>query len=311
MMKFLTGISKIVILFFSTAIWAGGMGTVLPFAYSVPTEIELQGSTLPEFDEKRKVPIVGFMMSMVVPGAGQRYGGASWMRSGIFSAIDLIGLAAWANFTKDAEDIRIRYERFADESWFLDTWIWNTHFSRPAEWNNYPDLNIAGSHSIYLRLYGEARAEFGKYVNSEILGDIITAFPGIGEDPEVTAQYVSVVRDRDFYENIGKYDQFVGGWIDARLDWYAVEKQVESTTETIIMTPRKNSYIKERDKNNLFLNYSKYTVSAILFNHVISGLDAIYVANRYNSRLEQVSMTLTFDPENSFGIGGVRVSISF
>lgn len=311
---------KITIMIVFFAITAGQSGTIqgqephsdYPLAFVVPIESVHRESPQDVFDETRKIPAIGFMMSMAIPGAGQRYAGASWLRTGIFAGVDLFGLAAWASFNKKAEDVRIRYEKFADESWFLDTWIWNTQISRLPEWDNYPDLHLSGSHSLYLHLHGEARSGFGEYVSSEKLNEIIAAFPGIGEDPELTAAFVTVVRDRDFYENIGKYDQFVGGWIDARSSWYAESKKVEITTETIIMTPRKSSYIKERDRNNLLLNYSKYTVSAILFNHVISALDAIYLVNRFNSRLdESVSMALTFDPRNSFGIGGVRVSFSF
>ena len=42
---------------------------------------------------------------------------------------------------------------------------------------------------------------------------------------------IKVIRDRDFYENIGKYDQFVGGWDDPYDDpfdqkgkWYTFKK---------------------------------------------------------------------------------------
>ena len=47
---------------------------------------------------------------------------------------------------------------------------------------------------------------------------------------------ILVIRDRDFYENIGKYDQFVGGWSDVSTNWYWEEKDVGDSTEIVIKT---------------------------------------------------------------------------
>jgi len=284
-----------------------------PLAFNIPVEkdsIYQDGSTMQSFPEK--VPVIGFMLSLAVPGAGQRYGGASWLRAGFFAGIDIVGLLAWAKFEQDAERIRLDYEKYADQYWFLDTWMWNSRISKVPGWNEFADVHLIGSHTLYLHLYGEAREKFGEFVSTESIEEIISSFPGVGEDYEYTASVMTVVRDRNFYENIGKYDQFIGGWEDARTAWYAESKKVEKSTETIIMTPRKKYYLKERAENNLLLNYGKYTVSAILFNHILSALDAVYIVGKKNSLLPgNASLNLSFDSRNSFGIGGVVVSFSF
>ena len=58
--------------------------------------------------------------------------------------------------------------------------------------------------------------------------------------------YVSEVRDRHFYENIGKYDQFVGGGKMRGMIGTKRKKNVGDSTEIVIKTPYKQSYINER-----------------------------------------------------------------
>ena len=64
-----------------------------------------------------------------------------------------------------------------------------------------------------------------------------------------------LISHRHFYENIGKYDQFVGGWVDARDSWYQEEKNVGDSTEIVIKTPFKQTYIDDRFDANQMLDY--------------------------------------------------------
>ena len=121
---------------------------------------------------------------------------------------------------------------------------------------------------------------------------------------------LTLSRDQHFYENIGKYDQFVGGWDDIE-QWYVKEKTVEDTIEIILMTPNKKDYINERDRSNQFLKMANYAVTAIMFNHVISGLEAVFTNQRQARDKAQKSKTdvgLYYDPKNKYGIGGILVS---
>ncbi len=69
------------------------------------------------------------------------------------------------------------------------------------------------------------------------------------------------------------------GWDDI-LDWYREEKTVEDTIEIILMTPNKNDYNEDRDKSNQYLKMANYAVTAIMFNHVISGIEAVITNQR-------------------------------
>ena len=60
---------------------------------------------------------------------------------------------------------------------------------------------------------------------------------------EGTISDITILRDSLFYVNIGKYDQFVGGWADARDNWYWEEIDVGDSTEIVIKTPMKDDYL--------------------------------------------------------------------
>ena len=125
---------------------------------------------------------------------------------------------------------------------------------------------------------------------------------------------ISLVRDRHFYENIGKYDQFVGGWSDAASDWYWEEKDVGDSIEIVIKTPKKQNFLDQRYTANQWLSFAKYSVTALMFNHVISGLDAVWSPQRKTLREKdetETEVSLIFNPYNISGIGGISLSLYF
>nr|MCS5616209.1 hypothetical protein [Candidatus Neomarinimicrobiota bacterium] len=130
------------------------------------------------------------------------------------------------------------------------------------------------------------------------------------------------LRDRDFYENIGKYDQFVGGWTDCYdpsdiqhtfPQWFEVGKDVGDSTEIIISTPNKEDYVDQRAISNDYLNAAKFAVSAVMFNHVISALEAVWstqIRNRPKKEQKvQTNIGLLYDQHAKYGVGGIAVSL--
>ncbi len=94
----------------------------------------------------------------------------------------------------------------------------------------------------------------------------------------------------NFYENIGKYDQFVGGWSDARTDWYYEEKDVGDSIEIIIKTPKKQFYLDQRYDSNQWLSIAKFSVSAMMLNHVFSGLEAVLSKRKKSNKIKKSEM---------------------
>jgi len=251
-------------------------------------------------------PARPMLYSLILPGAGQWYNKSPAWKIGLFAGIEAASIFSGLQWKKKAEDIRLQYEIFADQNWDLETWVFNT-LNTPI--GNYADVHINGTHKLTLVLSGSLAVQYGNYVSSDSLEN---------NAHWVYTNEVSVLRDRDFYENIGKYDQFVGGWIDCyglanNQLWFEVEKDVGDSTEIIISTPNKENYVNQRGRSNDYLNMAKYAVSAVMFNHVISALEAVWstqIRNRTKKeRKVQTNVGLIYNQHAKYGVGGIAVSL--
>jgi hypothetical protein len=256
-------------------------------------------------------------MSLALPGAGQYYNKSPMWKTASFLGVELGSIVAWDYFTKKAKTLRNDYWGFADSNWDLYTWYLFTengpngkieHNGRQWTENDFRAMsNYEGTHHLLLHLSGDLAAQYGEFITSDSLG-IISGY--------LDSDLVNVVRDRHFYENIGKYDQFVGGWSDANTEWYWEEKQLEDSTEIVIKTPLKADYLDQRFNSNKMLEMAKFSITALLFNHVISGLEAV-LTNQKQSREKlnpttiETDVSLLYNPYNPGGVGGVALTINF
>ncbi len=275
--------------------------------------LESKESLIKIENQKNIYPGKPLIMSLILPGSGQLYNQSPVWKTALFFGTELTSLLAWRNFKNKAEDYRKEYQSFADSYWTLEDWVLNRWESNDPEWASIPALgSLTGTHDLRL-------------VISENLANELNIFGNISSDSLENSEWINwvingdveVVRDRHFYENIGKYDQFVGGWQDAKEEWYKEEKNVGDSTEIIIKTPLKQSYIDDRYVANQMLNYAKYSITVLMFNHVISGIESVwYSQKKASEKLKEASnfptnINLVFNPQNPLGIGGVRMAWSF
>ncbi len=249
-------------------------------------------------------PAKPLLYSLILPGLGQYKNGDPIWKPALFASIELASIAGWVQWNKQAEDIRKQYEQFGDIHWTLKGWVENTLLIPVISVSEYPDFRIDGTHKLSLHLSGILADNFGEFVSSDSLVD----------HPEwIYSDNISLSKDQHFYENIGKYDQFVGGWDDID-QWYSEEKTVEDTVEIILKTPNKNDYLNDRAHSNQFLKLANYAVTAVMFNHLISGLEAVLTNQRQARDKVKQSKTdvgLYYDPKTKYGIGGISVSYNW
>ena len=269
---------------------------------SLPAALEI----VKQEDSLVVYPARPMLYSLILPGVGQWYNKSPAWKIGLFAGIEAASIFSRLQWRKKAEDIRLKYEIFADDNWDLETWVSNT-LNTPL--GNYADVHINGTHKIILVLSGSLAEQYGNYVSSDSLEN---------NAHWVYTGEVNVLRDRDFYENIGKYDQFVGGWTDCygpenNQLWFEVEKDVGDSTEIIISTLNKEDYVGQRARSNVYLNMAKYAVSAVMFNHVISALEAVWstqIRNRPKKEQKvQTNVGLLYDQHAKYGVGGIAVSL--
>ena len=239
------------------------------------------------------LPAKAMFKSLLIPGWGQLHNKDNWWKAIIFAGVETLGIISAVNFENKAERIRRDFEAFGDKHWTLERWYKNTQKIFPDSWYN----TILGTHKLGLKINGN-------YYYSDKLTDLIKSY---------TWTEITVIRDRNFYENIGKYDQFVGGWDDVYDDpfdsvgsWYTIKK---GNVESIILTEQKNHYRSLRHDSNILKHYSKYSVSAVMFNHLASALEAAYTANKKDKNLPKFG--LNYDPLNKWGVGGVQITYAW
>ena len=259
------------------------------------------------------------LLSLVVPGLGQVYNKEPLWKPGIFIATEIVSITSIMYANKKADEIRMDYQKFADENWNVKDW-WNFTQSGPEVIENnglyFTDNKLkamrdyVGTHHLTIHLKGDLVNLF----NTEFLtSDSLSILSGYLDSDDL-----SMVKDRHYYENIGKYDQFVGGWSDVSTSWYWEEKDVGDSTEIVIKTPMKQSYLDDRYKSNQWLSFAKFSISAMMFNHVISGLEAVW-ANRSikneksgeDAKKVDLDLGLLFNPSNSYGVGGLSFRVNF
>ena len=259
------------------------------------------------------------LLSLVVPGLGQLYNKEPIWKPGIFIATEIVSITSIMYANKKADEIRMDYQKFADENWNVKDW-WNFTQSGPEVIENnglyFTDNKLkamrdyVGTHHLTIHLKGDLVNLF----NTEFLtSDSLSILSGYLDSDDL-----SMVKDRHYYENIGKYDQFVGGWSDVSTSWYWEEKDVGDSTEIVIKTPMKQSYLDDRYKSNQWLSFAKFSISAMMFNHVISGLEAVWAnrsikneKSREDAKKVDLDLGLLFNPSNSYGVGGLSFRVNF
>ena len=152
-----------------------------------------------------------------------------------------------------------------------------------------------------MHLSGDLADQYGEFITSDSLGLI---------SGHLNSGFVNVVRDRHFYENIGKYDQFVGGWddpfdnpFDGIGKWYTIKKD---NVESIILTRQKDYYRNLRNDSNNLKHRAKNAVYTLMLNHLISGLEAGWQSQKKYSLYPKINFY--YNMQDTYGVQGVKIS---
>ncbi len=130
------------------------------------------------------------LASLVLPGAGEAMMG--YKRGYVMMAADIFAWTQVAKYHSDGDDLREKYYDFADD--------------------HYSNENLVLGYAP-IPLDSDPRAGLGMEYFSEIVAGTVTDVA----DLENLSLYVTIEDDRrEYYENLGKWDQFIFGWDDFR-----------------------------------------------------------------------------------------------
>lgn len=181
-----------------------------------------------------------FVYSLIIPGAGEFYANSK-IKAVLFFGLDATLWTLYFNYHKKGKNKENEYKGFADQHWIEDDY---------RDWLK-DSLDI------------QSRSDTCKYKD-----------PKTG-DSTYLSHHLPDKKTQQYYEMIGKYDQFKFGWDDF--------------PEEDLNQVRRNIYLNMRRDSNNLLNKAKYSVMFSLANHILSSFDAAIAVKKYNKKGERFS----------------------
>lgn len=235
----------------------------------------------------RKSPWLAAGLSLVVPGAGEAYAESYW-KGALFLAADV---AAWTvAYTQDrkGDDQTAFFQAFADQHWSVRKY---------ARWSydNYGQVNSSVDTASFAGMF---------LPDGRIDWDVLNAYErALGNWYSHTLPPYGA---QQYYELIGKYQQFYHGWDDANpalLTYDDISRE---------LSPNFRYYSVERGKANDYYSRASTAVTIAIVLRIVSAIDAAWTAASYNSRIEagMSSHTVPFGP-GTVSVPAARVAYRF
>lgn len=202
-------------------------------------------------------PKKALLLSGLLPGAGEFYAG-SMKRAALFFSLEAAAWGMYLGSNGKGNDLEDDFRAVADVEW--DPW----------DYLNWRTSTISRFSSITHALPCSAQ---------------VAASPTSTPVSEAL-QGCSSSETQQYYELIGKYDQYISGWSDIRdRDGNPVQPTEVDSAENFLSELRLD-YEVQRDDSNKYLKRATNLSGLILVNHVISAIDAARVAQ---ARMEGAS----------------------
>jgi hypothetical protein len=181
-----------------------------------------------------------FVYSLIIPGTGEFYANSK-IKAVLFFGMDVALWSLYFNYHKKGKNKEDEYKSFADQHWIEDDY---------KDW--LIDSLLITSGSDQDSFWNKEKQSF-----------------------DWLSHHLPDRKDQQYYEMIGKYDQFKFGWDDFP------EEGLDQVRRNIYLNMR-------RDSNNL-LNKAKYSAMFSLANHILSSFDAAIAVKKYNRKGERFS----------------------
>ncbi len=226
--------------------------------------------------EKLRDLKTSFLLSLVVPGAGEFYAG-NYIKAGTFFALEAGMWTGYFVFNKKGDDGIEEYEAFVDDHWDFEYYY---------NWFAY-EIDSADIYTEQLPV------DTVDITIDTVSGDTTYVF-----EPN---------KNHDYYEMIGKYDWFVLGWNDfenrdavrdSTLDVPRTQLDILNVlrggqANAFFRSEWRNQYMVMRKEANDQYTTAKYFIGAAIMNHILSAFDAAWTAKRSNDRIYE---GFTFQP---------------
>ncbi len=270
-------------------------------------------TTMPSYlDEtttkKEKSPWLAGVLSLVVPGAGEVYS-ENYIKGALFFAVDVTAWALAYSYDKKGDRQTDEFQAYANQHWSAVQYVnWTLdNISVLTEGQSarseYEDLVFNSDYDPDEPCRPPFRCV--EWNSLHVMEDSIGRFAPTGGNGYT--HRLPYYGEQQYYELIGKYNQFSRGWDDADL----------SPITSSDLPLRSNSqrffeYANMRAQANRYYDKAGTWVSVAILNHVISALDAYWSTTRYNKALQaEVKMKFYPTPYGLVPVTEARVKYNF
>lgn len=205
---------------------------------------------------KEKNAVLGGVLSAVLPGAGEFYS-ESYLKAGIFLALEAGLWAGYTIYRNKGNSQTDYFQSYADQNWSVR------------------------KYATWLRDQAGATGVNPAESNLDVLRNQINSF-------EAThfSHQLPTYGSQQYYELIGKYQNFVPGWSDASPTISATVNYNDPNSYVNVKTPMFNGYSVDRQKANDYFDSSEKFVMGVIVNHVLSAADAVWSVSMFNKKYE-------------------------
>lgn len=188
-----------------------------------------------------------FLISAILPGTGELYSG-SYFKAAAFIAIEIGAWTTYSMYYGKGKDIESEFHDYADQHWIED------------EYWDYISQQSGINRNDMEALRDWEQGEFSHGLHRE--------------------------KDQQYYEMIGKYDQFNYGWDDT-------DKGLRDPEWDISMRSKNRLYYEDRrDASNKAFKAATWGTMIALVNHALSAVDAAWTAHQHNKTVLHTSIRM-------------------
>jgi len=234
------------------------------------------------YGAKTKSTKRAFLYSLILPGAGEFYA-ESKLKAAAFLGLEALFWVGYFNYDGKGDDKKTQYRALADSGWDANKYrdyLIGEFFEDLDDFYVVDGDTIWTSSAIGVYTIDSLRADTARYLSFRANDPIIYSLEESlrtasrsAPDFGFTHHSVGISQD-EFYENIGKYDQFSYGW---------------GGSESSPLPAIRALYLGWRNDANGFYDKAKWAVAASLANHVLSAIDAALTVKRFNRKQDRFS----------------------
>jgi hypothetical protein len=215
--------------------------------------------------DNKKSPVIAALLSAAIPGAGEVYAD-SYLKAAIFFIVEVSAITANIVWNKRGKELTKEFQEYADAHWSP---------ARYAEWLNKYASQLGAENAITIVINPDdskkswERVSFGQINKVE---ELVPTF----------SHRLIAHGEQQYYELIGKYDQYNYGWDywDSHPDKVSAQYLHNVPQQMIDYS---DMFVKP---DNTFYKYASTAAIVIVINHVLSAIDAAWTTSRYNRTIE-------------------------